>query len=61
VWSRKRTFGEAVILDTGYTAFKRHGVTVVRLETKAESGRHRRLAPDGEESCSHIRALIFAR
>ena len=47
------------------TPFKRHGVTVVKLDTRAEAPRHRRLEP-GEElrllqhAGDHLRALIVA-
>ena len=50
---------------TTETPFKRHGVTVVKLESRAETPRHRRLEP-GEEARllehagDHLRALIVA-
>ena len=47
------------------TPFKRHGVTVVKLDTRAETPRHRRLEPGEEEQLlrhagDHLRALIVA-
>ena len=47
------------------TPFKRQGVTVIRLESRVEGGRHRRLAPGEEERLlrnarNHLRALIIA-
>lgn len=47
------------------TPFKRHGVTVVKLESRAEIPRHRRLEPGEEDRLlkhagDHLRALIVA-
>ena len=50
---------------TTETPFKRYGVTVVKLDSRAETPRHRRLEP-GEEgrllrhAADHLRALIVA-
>ena len=45
--------------------FKRHGVTVVKLDSRAETPRHRRLAPGEQDRLlqnagDHLRALIVA-
>ena len=45
--------------------FKRHGVTVVKLDSRAEAPRHRRLEPGEEERLlehagDHLRALLVA-
>ena len=50
---------------TTETPFKRHGVTVVKLDTRAEMPRHRRLEPGDEDRLlqhagDHLRALIVA-
>jgi len=50
---------------TQASPFKRHGVSVVKLETKAEQPRERRLAPGEEEALlsaagDHLRAVIAA-
>ena len=50
---------------TTETPFKRHGVTVVKLDTRAETPRHRRLEPGEEDGLlrhagDHLRALIAA-
>ena len=50
---------------TTETPFKRHGVTVVKLDSRAETPRHRRLEPGEEERLlqhagHHLRALIVA-
>jgi integrase len=50
---------------TEQTPFKRHGVSVVKLETAAESSRTRRLEPGDEEpllkhASPHLRAMIVA-
>jgi integrase len=47
------------------TPFKRHGVTVIKLETKAETARTRRLEPGEEDALRlaagpHLRALMIA-
>ena len=47
------------------TPFKRHGVTVVKLETRAETPRARRLEPGEEDRLwehagHHLRALMVA-
>ena len=50
---------------TDHTPFKRHGVTVVRLDGRAEAPRHRRLEPGEEEALiaaanPRLQALIIA-
>ena len=55
-------------IGEGYTTdtpFKRNGVTVVKLDARAETPRHRRLEPGEEERLlqhagNHLRALIVA-
>ena len=47
------------------TPFKRHGVTVVKLDSRVETPRHRRLEPGEEDRLlrhagDHLRALIVA-
>jgi integrase len=50
---------------TTETPFRRHGVTIIRLEMKAETARTRRLEPGEEDALRsaaqpHLRALIIA-
>ena len=50
---------------TTETPFKRHGVTVVKLDSRVETPRHRRLEPGEEDRLlrhagDHLRALIVA-
>ena len=62
----RRVFSFAVA--EGYlteSPFKRHGVTVVKLDSRAEAPRHRRLEPGEEERLlehagDHLRALTVA-